>query len=280
MSRWFREPLQLRLGGFEPDGVGADALATEPDRSSDRVAVARRERLERHLVSFATRLDTLAPAAGTRLACWLGGDVARHLIVPWQDSLTSAAQRTLLAQHCFREVFGAAAGEWTLRLAHADYGQPALASAVDGWVLERLDGLARERKLKLVSVRPLLMEAYNRALPQLREHRDVWFVLLEPPRTTLLLVRDGSPRAVKLVSARGADLGRVLEREWRSLGIEGPRCHVLLTRYGTDPSIAIATLTQELGVFGWNLTVLDALTDPVRPALRAAAAANVAEVAA
>lgn len=283
MSRWFREPLRLRLGGSEPEGIAADVLAAEPDRAADRLVTARRERLEQHLVAFGARLDTLAPASGTRLCCWLGGDIARHLIVPWQDSLSSAAQHTLLAQHCFREVFGAAATDWTVRLAPSSHGQPALASAVEAWVPERLDALARERRLKLVSVRPLLMDAHNAALTQLREHAQAWLVLLEPPRITLLLVRDGCPHAVKLVHARSADLGRLLEREWRSLGIDGPRCPVLLTRYGADTSNTASVLVPQLAEFGWELTVLEGLADQgpstsTRPAAPLPPAATVAGV--
>lgn len=267
MSRWFPDTLHLLLGGSEPAPAAAGVLggaqtAQESDRSGTGTATPRTSRLERQLTAFAAQLDATAPAPGTRLVCWLGSDVARLLVVPWQDGLTRASQRALLAQHCFREVFGSTAGGWQRRLSETGYGRPALAGAVDGWVLERIDELARVRKLKLASVQPLLMTAYNRALPELRARGDVWFVLSEPPWLTLLLVQAGAPLAVKLVHAGDAELGRLLEREWRTLGREGPRCEVLMVRCGTQRDAAPgASLARDLSDFGFKLTALDPLID-------------------
>jgi hypothetical protein len=248
VSRWWREPLTLRLGS-----AGATtALAA----SVDGDAAAPESRLGLELASFLARLDALAPAAGTPVCCRLGSEFARALIVPWHDGIAAAAQRLPFAQHCFHEVYGAAAASWSVRVSAAPRGQPALACAIDATLQPRLEQLLAARKLKLAGLRPLLMDAFNEARPRLRTTPHCWFVLCEPPWLTLLLLRDGLPQAIRRVAADESELARLLEREHLSLGIATPHAAVWLMRCdasGPRPATQLAA--------NWTAQWLDPLLE-------------------
>lgn len=201
MSRWFPEQILLRVGDGPP---GPDRLAAV-------------------LAAFECELDRRALPGGTRITCVVAGDAARYRIVPWNDDLTSPAQRQLLAAHCFKEAYGEVAGEWTVRLHPARHGAAALACALDARLLDRLDALARARRLRLVSVQPSLMHAYNEMPPDVGGGL-FWYVCIEAVWTTVLLMSAPEPLHVKQMPSAHLDLALALDREWFALGLDGPRC--------------------------------------------------------
>jgi len=121
---------------------------------------------------------------GSRCRIVLSNQFVRFLLVPWHDELSSAAARARLAQAQFRAVYGAAAGAWSVRVATASYGAPALACATDVDLMNALAGVVSAGGLELASVQPHAAVAFNRAqrtLPQ----PAFWFVTLETGRLWL-----------------------------------------------------------------------------------------------
>lgn len=216
MSRWFPEHIALRLGDAPPALDLAPLAASAPGGGAKRDAM---------LAAFARELDARALPRGTRLTCILAGEGVRYRVVPWSDDLSSPAQRQALAEHCFHEAYGAAAHAWTVRQTEPRHGAATLACAVDTLLLERLDGLARERGLALVSVQPDLVEAFNQARRAIARGR-CWFVVRDGAWTTLLLLSDNEPLHVKRLPSPGTDLARLLDREWFALGLDDPVCPV------------------------------------------------------
>ena len=61
----------------------------------------------------------------------LSNHFMRYTLVPWSETLASAAEEEAYARHCFKQLYGADAEQWELRLSPNRAEQPQLASAVD-----------------------------------------------------------------------------------------------------------------------------------------------------
>lgn len=109
----------------------------------------------------------------------LSNHFVHYTRIPWSDGLSSAAEEEAYARHCFRQVYGAAAEQWDLRLSPEPAGQPQLASAVDKRLLAALRRVFERKGVALASVQPRLMAAFNHCQPSL-QGRSGWFLLYEP----------------------------------------------------------------------------------------------------
>ena len=236
MSRWFPESIVLRVGDV-PRALADAPSVVAPQRSpAESAALAApaapgSARLDAMLSVFESELDQRAPKRGTRVTCIVAGDAARYRIVPWSDELASTAQRQVLAEHCFREAYGEAARGWAVRLHPVRHGAAALACALDVALLDRLDALVQARRLKLVSVQPSLMNAFNETAAR-REPGPHWFVCIDALWATALLMSASEPLHVKQLSTAGLDLALSLDRESFVLGLDGMRRPVHAARFG------------------------------------------------
>ena len=140
--------------------------------------------------------DERALRAGTRVTCVLAGDGVRYGRVPWSDDLSSPSQRQLLAQQSFIEAHGEVARSWAVRQHTAGHGSAALACAIDTTLLDRLDALARARRLNLVSVQPSLVHAYGEARRRIVGDGLFWFAEVDAQQATVLLMSPTEPLQV------------------------------------------------------------------------------------
>lgn len=228
MSRWLPERVVLRLADLRPEAIERD-------------------------------LDACALRPGTRLTCVLAGDGVRYGRVPWSDALSSPSQRQVLAQQCFIEAHGEAARGWTVRQHLGGHGAAALACAIDSALLDRLDALAQARRLKLVSVQPSLVHAYNEARRRMVADGLFWFAEVDAERATVLLMSPTEPLQVKRLPSAGADLTQWLDREWFALGIEAPRCpvYVLRSAAGAVPVATSAPSRNSVGSSSARWPIVD-----------------------
>jgi hypothetical protein len=246
VSRWFPEHAVLRLADLQPEAIERE-------------------------------LDARDLQPGTRLTCVLAGEGVRYRLVPWSDELSSPSQRQLVAQQCFTEAYGEAARGWTVRQHTAGHGAAALACAIDTALLDRLDALAQARRLKLVSVQPSLIHAYNEARRRMSPGGLFWFAEVDADRATVLLMSPTEPLQVKRLPSAGADLAQWLEREWFSLGMEAPRCpvYVLRSAAGASPVAESGSSQGSAGepAAGWQIVDLGVLNAGPRTARSAGALA-------
>jgi hypothetical protein len=158
--------------------------------------------------AWAAAADALASLLSTpqrgggALTVVLSSQFVRFRLVPWSDAIGTPDELEAYARVCFEEVYGAASGNWALRLSAEATGCPRLAAAIEQGLLERLQAIASAAELRLVSVQPYLMAAFNRLGGTLRGG-DFVFVLAEPERSTLLVARAG--RWVGVSSNAGGD---------------------------------------------------------------------------
>lgn len=164
-----------------------------------------------------------ALAAETAKPEWQNADVTvilsnhfvRYQLLPWSDQLGSNEERAALARHCYGEVYGAAAAEWDLRWSEDQPGAPWLASAVESALLERLREIMQQAGLRLHSVQPYLMSAFNRWRKEFNGEWQ-WFVLGEPGRLCVAQIQGGSWRSIRSHRVAGEwkeEAALILERE-------------------------------------------------------------------
>jgi hypothetical protein len=135
----------------------------------------------------------------------------RYSVVPWSDALSSGAERLAHARELMSGIFGDAMTDWTLSLSDAPPGASRLASAMPSALLESLRELTARHGLKLTSVQPQLIAAYNTWRHVLPDSEAAWFVTVESGSLAALrMCADGIDRvhAVRI----GPDWARELKR--------------------------------------------------------------------
>lgn len=147
----------------------------------------------------------------------LSNHFVRYLLLPWNDQIGSREELGNYARACFESVFGAAAQAWDIRVAPDRLGAPRLACAVDRDLLAAVRESIGRSRLRLVSIQPYLMAAYNR-LGRHFGRGDFLFALIEPGRACLLAATGRQWQAVRSVAANGGEsVAAILERELRLL---------------------------------------------------------------
>lgn len=160
------------------------------------------------------------------LVAVLSNHFVRYLVVPWDDQVGSIAEYEGFARIAFESVFGEAARTWSIRVSPERFRAPRLASAMDGELAQALRQAGRD-KLRLISIQPYLMAAFNR-LSQPFRRRDFFFLLAEPGRACVLAAVGGKWRMVRNHAVSDdAAISALVERELRLLETnEGPVPHL------------------------------------------------------
>ncbi|GLK58999.1 hypothetical protein ACFS3C_14900 [Azotobacter vinelandii] len=154
------------------------------------------------------------------LSLVLSSRFVRFALIPWSEALGAPEELEAYARFRFQEIYGALADDWLLRLSPAPAGQPRLAAAIERGLLERLRLALQDAGLRLRSVQPYLMAAFNRFAGQLPAD-DFLFVLAEPGRSSLLLARAGEWLCMRSLSGSADDaaLLALVERECELQGL-------------------------------------------------------------
>lgn len=124
----------------------------------------------------------------------LSGGLAQFRLVSW-DSRLSDDERLALLRHQFAEVYGEIANGWQITLGDNGYRKPALACAVDKQLIEAVRAVFEDASIRLATVSPYLMMAFNRWRSAIG--RDGWFLIVEPAGVTLTLLQNGMWRSVR-----------------------------------------------------------------------------------
>ena len=134
--------------------------------------------------SWEAALDTLQicledptwHAANLRLI--IADTYARYAIVPWSDKLSDADERIQHARLCMGTTFGDVVSQWTVTVSDAPPGSAQVACAIPTALLDRIRSLTEPHNLKIKSVQPQLIAAFNGWRDKL-PRGDAWFVALD-----------------------------------------------------------------------------------------------------
>ena len=164
----------------------------------------------------------------------LADQFVRYALLPHNETLKSDEQWAALARHRFSVLHGPRADEWQVTLAATAPRGPRLACAVDKALLFHLAEAFQKAGMKLGSVQPFLVAAFNRIRRRVG-NGSCWIVVEELGRLTLALIQRGAWVAAR---ARRSDaqwrtaLGEILEREAAFLGLSQPVNRVLVCAQG------------------------------------------------
>ena len=106
------------------------------------------------------RTPTEATPRGARVRFVIDDALVRYLRVIWPHGISNDAEREAFVRHRHREAFGADGGAIAWDRDAID--EPALTVAIPGELVEALRELCVARRLRMISLRPALVDAFNR----------------------------------------------------------------------------------------------------------------------
>jgi hypothetical protein len=193
--------------GFRPRVVAKGVITCESAAPGEQPWQPALETLKRVLPDCGqARADTVVI---------LSNHFVRYALIPRCEQLSGEEEEMALVRHSFTKIYGAAAEAWEIRLSEDGGNGPRVASAVDQRLVESLREVLASSVMKLRSIQPYLMAAFNQWRGRLG--REAGFVLVEPGRLCLALLRDRQWRAVRTarisLAAWPLELALVLDRE-------------------------------------------------------------------
>ena len=129
----------------------------------------------------------------------LSNHFMNYAMVELNQSLNSEAEELAYAKHCFAQLYGVAAESWEIRLNRDHSGTRQLASALDAGFLQNVRAAFARAGIRLKSVQPCLMAAFNNSHSEL-QNQDAWFVLFENESLCIGLVRQGSLSSIRMMN--------------------------------------------------------------------------------
>ena len=162
----------------------------------------------------------------TRVRVIVANQWVHYELLPWSIDLSKEAERLAHARFLLEATYGDAAEQWTVALSDAVPGAPRLVSAIPTDLIEELHQLLQRHALRLVSLQPQLVAAFNlwrRCLPS----SAAWFATIDQSSLVAMHIRDGRcdrVRAVRISDNWALELGRIqtMGRLAQSRPAEGP----------------------------------------------------------
>jgi hypothetical protein len=177
--------------------------------------------------SWNAPVETLAASLGGmkgEAAVVLADQFVRYTLLPYNETLKTREQWLALATHRFNTLHGPRAAEWQIMVTETAPQGARLACAVDRALVTQLMEVFAKANMRLVSVQPFLVAAFNR-IRKTVGNGSCWIVVEETGRLTLALIQRGLWIAIR---SRRADSGwrnvlpEILERESAFLGLAQP----------------------------------------------------------
>lgn len=183
-------------GGLRPRVLARESVAVDAG-SSPGAAENWRAALEaiRHAIAG-------KPLRGTPTYVVLANGFARYRLVPWRSGLRDREEKQALVRHGFARVHGERAERWALRWSEGGASEPAVACAIERNLLAGIEAVAADAGLRLLSVQPYLVTAFNAWRKELREN-TAWLVLPERTRVCVALFENGVWRHVAVRALSG-----------------------------------------------------------------------------
>jgi hypothetical protein len=195
--------------------------------------------------------QALAGLRGHEASVVLADQFVRYALLPWNAALKSEEQWLALARHRLGAVHGAAAADWDVKLTETAPRGPRLACAVDRELLGELAAKLAAADVRLVSVQPFLVAAFNRLRSGILSRigrASCWLVVEEPGRLTLAFIQHGVWAAVRSRrTGKGwrAALPELIGRESAFLALSEPCTRVIVcAQDGFDPQMHADFTTQ------------------------------------
>lgn len=128
----------------------------------------------------------------------LANHFLRYAIVDGDKALKSNAEQIAFVTHRFGQLYGESAASWELRLDQEYAGAPFVASAADRDLISELREMFKRVNMKLHSIQPCLMKAYNLCQSAF-VNKSAWFVMFEHGNLCLAWLNAGHISTVRTI---------------------------------------------------------------------------------
>jgi len=164
-------------------------------------------------------LETLRAAISSfgkerlRATVVLSNSYVRYTVVPFDAAVSGPEEELAMARFHFTRLHGERAKGWDLRLSEGPLGAAPLASAIDADLVGAIRGcFPAASNVKLVSLQPYLMAAYNRWRNVLAKE-DTWLALPENDGACLAYATRAGWHCARAFRFEHGRLAENLERE-------------------------------------------------------------------
>lgn len=156
-------------------------------------------------------INTMKVKPKSKLDITLASEFVRYLALPPQPLYMNTAEKIAYATAAYREIYGSVVDEWEVRLQDTAMHDTTIVAAIDKRLLETLNQVALKYQLKLITVKPYLMSAFNKLTKQIGRSSG-YLVIVEFKRLLLINLQQG-----KCVNVRMFNLGSDWQVELRNL---------------------------------------------------------------
>ncbi|WP_040853258.1 hypothetical protein [Nitrosospira lacus] len=132
----------------------------------------------------------IADAAGVDMIITISNDFVRYAVVSPQAQIVTPTELYAYAAFHMREVYGERAAAWTLGMSAWDPCNGGVCAAIESTLLQRLNELATQHKVRLKNIVPYLSGAFDQCCKQFQGGR-IWFALVETGRLCLASLSNG-----------------------------------------------------------------------------------------
>jgi hypothetical protein len=197
----------------------------------------------------------------TNVIVILSSHFVRYAVMPFSSEVANQAEEQALAQILLEDTYGDLAKQWRLKIAGGGYGEPHLVAAADAALLDAITKIMADASLRLTSVRPYLMSAFNSFRKQM-QGKDSLFVLADSGQLIMLTLESEQFSDVRRMPLNGDlndQLPNLLLREILRSGREPNDMPVYLHvaerpdfDMTSDSSLSIQTLRRADREGGWS----------------------------
>lgn len=170
---------------------------------------------ERAISQLDILLSTMKVKAKSQLNITLASEFVRYLALPPQQMYMNLSEKIAYATAAYKEIYGSVVDDWEVRLQDTPAQDTAIVAAIDKKLLEALNQIALKHQLKLTTVKPYLMSAYNGLAKQIGGSNG-YLVIVEFKRLLLINLLQGkcvNVRMFKLNSDWQSELKSLMVRE-------------------------------------------------------------------
>ncbi|MBA2658519.1 MAG: hypothetical protein H0U72_02870 [Nitrosospira sp.] len=132
----------------------------------------------------------IADAAGADINITISNSFVRYAVVSPQTQIATPAELYAYAAFHMHEVYGERAGAWTLSMSAWDPCNGGVCAAIENALLQRLNELTAQRKVRLKNIVPYLSGAFDQWRKRLNGER-IWFALVETGHLCLASLSNG-----------------------------------------------------------------------------------------
>ncbi|MFI8479516.1 hypothetical protein ACIGCM_03000 [Pseudomonas sp. NPDC078700] len=149
-----------------------------------------------------------------QLTLLISNQFTRFCLVPWSEHISTPQELEAYALICFEDIYGQLDEGWSLRLSPEPAGQARLAAAMTNVLFDQLHSMVAHEGMRLTSVQPYLMAAFNYFRPALGKD-DFVFIVAEPQRCNVIQAQAGRWVSIRSVTSDDSDasLSALIARE-------------------------------------------------------------------